>query len=151
MRFIQILSSLLSYLIVSTTAMAQDMPVYYDFNNMQSHDLIPTINMRFANSDKFTVIQWNLKQGAKLYPQHKHINEQVTRILAGDVDAHSGDNIYHLHTGDVMVFPANVVHGFVAMSDAVIYETQTPVRDDFLKPDFIDKLSKLLRDNQLNA
>lgn len=140
--------ALICFLSASSLSLAQDLPAYYDFNRMPAHELIPTINMRFINSDKFTVIQWNLKQGAKLFPQHKHINEQVTRILAGDVDAHSGDAVYHLHTGDVMIFPANVMHGFIAMTDAVIYESQTPVRDDFLKPDFIEKLSKILRDNQ---
>lgn len=141
-------SGLLSLLFVSSLSMAQDMPVYYDFNNMPAHELIPTISMRFVNSDKFTVIQWNLRLGAKLYPQHKHINEQVVRILAGDIDAHSGDNVYHLHTGDVMIFPANVSHGFIAITDAIMYETQTPVREDFLKPGFIEKLSDLLKNNQ---
>lgn len=132
----------------SFNAFAQEAPVYYDFNNMPAHDLIPTISMRFISSENFTVIQWDLKSGAKLYPQHKHINEQVTRILKGDVDAHSGDKIYHLHTGDVMVFPANVMHGFIAITDAVIYEQQTPVRSDFLQPGFIEKLSNILRENQ---
>lgn len=139
---------LLSLLFVSSFLLAQDKPVYYDFNNMPAHELIPTISMRFVSSDKFTVIQWNLKQGAKLYPQHKHINEQVIRILAGDIDAYSGDTVYHLHTGDVMIFAANVPHGFIAMTDAIMYETQTPVREDFLKPDFIEKLSGLLKNNQ---
>jgi quercetin dioxygenase-like cupin family protein len=139
---------LLGLLLVSSFSMAQDVPAYYDFNNMPSYDLIPTINMRFINSDKFTVIQWNLKAGAKLYPQHKHINEQVVRVLAGDIEAHSGDNVYHLRTGDVMVFPANVMHGFIAMTDATMYETQTPVREDFLKPGFIERLSELLKNNQ---
>jgi quercetin dioxygenase-like cupin family protein len=139
---------LLSLLLASSLSMAQDMPIYHDFNNMPAHELIPTISMRFINSDKFTIIQWNLKLGAKLYPQHKHINEQVVRILSGDIDAHSGDNIYHLHTGDVMVFPTNIPHGFIAITDAIMYETQTPVREDFLKPGFIEKLSNLLKNNQ---
>jgi len=127
---------------------AQNGPIYYDFNAMPAHELIPTISMRFVNSDKFTIIQWNLKSGAKLYPPHRHVNEQVMRVLQGDVDAHSGDNVYHLHTGDVMIFPANVIHGFVALTDAIIYEQQTPVREDFLQPGFIEKLSDLLKKNQ---
>ncbi|MBX3710134.1 MAG: cupin domain-containing protein [Gammaproteobacteria bacterium] len=139
---------LLNLLFVSSLSVAQGTPVYYDFNNMPAHELIPTISMRFVNSDKFTVIQWNLKSGAKLYPQHKHVNEQVIRILAGDIDAYSGDNIYHLHTGDVMIFPANVSHGFIAITDSIMYETQTPVREDFLTLSFIEKLSDLLKNNQ---
>lgn len=139
---------LLGLLLASPLALADNKPLYFDFNNMPAHQLLPTISMRFVNSDKFTVIQWDLKKGAKLHPEHKHINEQVIRVLAGDIDAHSGENLYHLHKGDVMIFPANVPHGFIALTDAVMYETQTPVREDFLKPGFIDKLSEILRDNQ---
>lgn len=140
--------ALLSLLCANAISIAQAAPAYFDFNNIPAKELTPTISMRFVNSDKFTVIQWDLKAEAKLYPQHKHVNEQVVRILAGDIDAHSGGNVYHLHAGDVMVFPANAEHGFIAMSDSVMYETQTPVREDFLKPGFIKKLSELLKNNQ---
>ena len=136
------------FCLLPLSGFAQNVPVYYNFNTMPAHELIPTISMRFVNSGKFTVIQWNLKSGAKLYPPHKHINEQVMRILVGDVDAHSGENVYHLHTGDVMIFPPNVIHGFVAVTDAIIYEQQTPAREDFLQPGFIEKLSALLKKNQ---
>jgi len=47
-----------------------------------------------------------------------------------------------------MVFPPNVPHGFIALTDAIIYELQTPTRQDFLQPGFTQKLSKLLIDNQ---
>jgi quercetin dioxygenase-like cupin family protein len=145
---IKILKSLLiAVLFASSLCVAHEMPIY-NFNHMPAYELTPTISMRFINSDKFTIIQWNLKAGAKLYPQHKHINEQVIRVIAGDIDAYSDDDIYHLHVGDVMIFPGNVSHGFIAISDAIMYETQTPVRADFLEPGFIEKLSNLLRNNQ---
>ncbi len=60
--------SLIVISIVYTTANAtpEQSPVYYDFNAMPAHQLIDTISMRFATSSQFTVIQWNLKAGAKL-------------------------------------------------------------------------------------
>ncbi len=103
--------------------------------------------MRFTTSSQFTVIQWNLKKGAKL-PQHSHLNEQVIRILEGNVEAQTGDQVFHLHAGDVMIFPPNVTHGFIATTDAMMYEQQTPIRQDFLQPGFIEKLSEYLKKNQ---
>ena len=47
-----------------------------------------------------------------------------------------------------MVFPAYVTHGFTATTDAVMYEQQTPIRQDFLQPGFIEKLSEYLKQNQ---
>lgn len=130
------------------SALAEQSPVYYDFNSIPAHHLIDTISMRFVTSGQFTVIQWNLKAGAKLMPQHKHPNEQVIRVLEGALQVHSGESVKTLHAGDVMIFPANVSHGFIAETDAVMYEQQTPFRKDFLEAGFIEKLSALLKKNQ---
>jgi quercetin dioxygenase-like cupin family protein len=136
------------FIYTSATASPEESPVYYDFNTMPAHQLIDTISMRFVTSDQFTVIQWNLKAGAKLMPQHKHPNEQVIRVLEGSLQVHSGESVRTLHAGDVMIFASNVPHGFIAETDAVMYEQQTPFRKDFLEPGFIEKLSVLLKQNQ---
>lgn len=134
-------------LFASSTAIANNAALHFDFNSISSYELTDKINLRFVTSSKFTVIQWSLKTGAKL-PVHSHPNEQVTRILEGNVDVHTGDTVYHLHAGDVMVFPPNVTHGFTATADAVMYEQQTPFREDFLQEGFIEKLSEYLKQNQ---
>lgn len=138
-------ASLMCTLALASTELS---PGYYDFNTMPAHQLIDTISMRFVTSDQFTVIQWNLKAGAKLMPQHKHPNEQVIRVLEGTLQAQSGESVRTLHAGDVMIFNANVPHGFIAETDAVMYEQQTPFRRDFLEPGFIEKLSAYLKQNQ---
>jgi quercetin dioxygenase-like cupin family protein len=137
-----------SFTLSSLAISAEPGPVYYDFNSMPAHQLINTISMRFVTSDHFTVIQWDLKAGAKLMPQHKHPNEQVIRVLSGTLQVYSGDSIKTLHAGDVMIFAGNVPHGFIAETDAVMYEQQTPIRQDFLQEGFIEKLSSLLSKNQ---
>lgn len=131
----------------SSVAIANDTAIHFDFNSIPSYQLTDKINLRFVTSSKFTVIQWGLKSGAKL-PVHSHPNEQVTRVLEGNVDVRTGDTVYHLHAGDVMVFPPNVTHGFTATTDAVMYEQQTPIREDFLQEGFIEKISAYLKQNQ---
>lgn len=146
-KFIAIGLLFISFLLATSKAIATDTALYFDFDSMPSHQLIDTINMRFVTSSQFTVIQWNLKAGAKL-PVHSHLNEQVIRILKGNVEVHTENNVYHLHSGDVMVFPPYVSHGFIATTEAVMYEQQTPIRQDFLQPGFIEKLSAYLKQNQ---
>jgi quercetin dioxygenase-like cupin family protein len=146
-KFIALIFLLMSLLFAASEAIAKDVALYFDFNSIPSHQLIDTINMRFVTSSQFTVIQWNLKKGAKL-PVHSHLNEQVIRVLEGNIEVHTEDQIYNLHAGDVMIFPPYVTHGFIATQDAVMYEQQTPIRQDFLQPDFIEKLSEYLRQNQ---
>ncbi len=121
----------------------------HDFNTMPINQLTDRIGMRFFTSQNFTVIQWTLKKGAKL-PIHSHLNEQLIRVDSGRLDVDSEGKIYHLDAGQMMVFPAYVTHGFIAMADTVMYEQQTPIRQDFLEPDFIQKLSDFLAKNQLS-
>ena len=146
-RFVALGFLLTSFLFTGSEAIAKEAALYFDFDSIPAHQLTDKVNMRFVTSPQFTVIQWNLKIGAKL-PVHSHINEQVVRILEGNVEVHTEDNVYNLHSGDVMIFPPYVTHGFIATTDAVMYEQQTPIRQDFLQPGFIEKLSEYLKQNQ---
>ncbi len=146
-RFFALTFLFIHFLLVSFNATAKEAALYFDFDAIPSHQLTDKINMRFVTSSQFTVIQWNLKTGAKL-PVHSHLNEQVIRILKGNVEVRTDDKLYNLHAGDVMVFPSYITHGFIATSDVVMYEQQTPIRKDFLEPGFIEKLSEYLKQNQ---
>lgn len=146
-KFIGLGFLLIILLFAGSEAIAKEAALYFDFNSIPSHQLTNKINMRFVTSSQLTVIQWDLKKGAKL-PVHSHLNEQVTRILKGDIEVHTEDQVYNLHSGDVMIFPPYVTHGFIATTDAVMYEQQTPIRQDFLQSGFIEKLSEYLKKNQ---
>lgn len=152
-------SLLISISLISTSIVAQVAPIkdeanqsncmsHYNFNEMPAHKLTDKITMQFVTSSQFTVIQWNLKKGARLLPQHSHLNEQVIRVIKGALEVHTGDKTYTIYPGEVMIFPPYVSHGFIALEDAVMYEQQTPIREDFLKPGFIERLSKHLKSNQ---
>ena len=69
-------------------------------------------------------------------------------MLKGDLEAHTGDAVFTAHEGEVIIFPPYVTHGFVALTDTVMYEQQTPIRQDFLEEGFIQKLSDYLNNNQ---
>jgi quercetin dioxygenase-like cupin family protein len=138
-----------TFIFAASEVMANDKALYFDFkSNPVVHELTDKISMQFVTSSQFTVIQWNVKAGGKLLPIHSHVNEQVTRVLVGDVEVRTGNDVYIMRAGDVMIFPSNVTHGFIALTDAVIYEQQTPIRKDFLEEGFIERLSELLKRNQ---
>ena len=61
------------FCLLPISGFAQETPVYYDFNTIPAHELIPTISMRFVNSVNFTVIQWNLSEIIPLVV-HKRYN-----------------------------------------------------------------------------
>jgi len=146
---LSILGFLLMCVIKSNAyAIEQQSPLRFDFKTIPPHHLTDKIDMRFVTGPQFTVIQWNLMTGAKLMPAHSHPNEQVIRVLKGDLEVHTGDDVYTIHEGEVIIFPPYVPHGFVALTDTIMYEQQTPVRQDFFQEGFIQKLSDYLNHNQ---
>lgn len=157
-KFFLIYSLFIGFLFTNTEAVAQladletssnnNSVLHFNFNEMPAHQLTDKITMQFVTSSQFTVIQWNLKKGARLLPQHSHVNEQVIRILKGVLEVHSGDKTFTIYPGEVMIFPPYIPHGFIALEDSIMFEQQTPIRQDFLEEGFIEKLSEHLKNNQ---
>ena len=75
--------------------------------------------------------RWDLAAGTKL-PLHFHVNEQISRVEKGTIEAYSQGKKYTLKAGQVLIFPPNVPHEFVALEDSSLIEHFTPARQDFL-------------------
>lgn len=110
-------------------------PSFYDFDNLPAEKISDSISRRFIMGTESSVVRWDLKAGTKL-PVHFHLNEQVTRVDKGELEVYSQGEKYVMTPGQVMVFPPNVPHEFVAVKDTIIYELHTPQRQDFINGDF---------------
>lgn len=117
-------------------------PSFYDFDNMPVEHITNKIGRRFIMGTQSMMTRWDLKAGTKL-PLHFHSNEQITRVEKGLLEVYSQGEKYIVRAGQVMVFPPNVPHEFIAVTDTVIYEQHTPPRQDFINGDFYKNVAKL--------
>lgn len=117
-------------------------PSFYDFDNMPMEHITNKIGRRFIMGTQSTLTRWDLKAGTKL-PVHFHPNEQITRVEKGLLEVYSQGEKYIVKAGQVMIFPPNVPHEFIAVTDTVIYEQHTPPRQDFINGDFYKVAAKL--------
>ena len=63
---------------------------------------------------------------------HRHPHEQFSYILSGSFE-YTADGVKHiLHQGDSYYVAPDVLHGAMALEDAVILDIFTPQRTDFL-------------------
>lgn len=115
-------------------------PVFVQFDQIAPEKITPGISRRFIMGTQSSLVRWDLKAGTTT-PLHFHINEQITRVESGDMLINSQGTQYHLHPGDVMIFPPNVPHEFITLKDTVVYEYHTPGRQDFINGDFAKNLS----------
>lgn len=117
-------------------------PTIIDFDKMPAEQINSKIQRRFIMGTQSSLLRWDLKAGTKL-SVHAHINEQITRVEKGTLEVYSQGKKFIVKAGQVMVFPPNVPHEFVAVTDTVIYEQHTPARQDFINGDFEKSTTKL--------
>ena len=84
----------------------------------------------YAHGDSSTFGYIELKQGSKV-PMHRHIHEQITFIVSGQLDMTIGGIAYSLTAGMLHVIPSNQPHDALAMVDTVAIDAFNPVREDY--------------------
>lgn len=65
------------------------------------------------NSDRATVTRYTFEAGSS-FPRHRHAQEQVTLVQAGEVELTCGDEVERLVAGDWSVVAPDVEHGIKA-------------------------------------
>lgn len=126
-------------MIASVSDHYKNMPVFYDFKKLPVEHFGKTIGRSFIMGTQSTLIRWELKAGAVL-PVHFHVNEQISRVEKGKLAVYSQGQKYELTDGQIMIFPPNVPHEFVALQDTVMFDQLTPARQDFINGEF-DKVA----------
>jgi len=73
---------------------------------------------------------WDIRKGAVL-PEHRHVHEQITYIMEGQLEMVIGGEKYLLTTGTVHAIPSNTPHSAVALTDCKVVDSFAPARDDY--------------------
>ena len=64
-------------------------------------------------------------------PEHRHINEQITYIIEGQLDMTIGGKFCPLTAGMYYVIPSNVPHSAFAKTHCKVIDVFHPVREDY--------------------
>ncbi len=68
-------------------------------------------------------------------PKHQHPNEQITYLLAGEMDFRFGDDgedQRHIGAGEILVIPRDMHHAAKVLADAEVIELFAPPRQDWI-------------------
>lgn len=63
---------------------------------------------------------------------HSHPHIQCSYVESGEFELTIDGDVRKLTAGDSFLVPTNVVHGAVALTDGVLIDVFTPMREDFL-------------------
>ena len=99
-------------------------------DHVPEKELVPGIYARLIHLEGMSVARVRIEEGAIL-PEHAHVHEQVTNLLAGQLEMTVGGQTKVCTAGDVVVIPANVPHSARALSPCDLIDVFQPVREDY--------------------
>ena len=114
--------------------MASATPSHHRWEDIPREELINQIERRLVTGDQAMLAQVFLKTGS-VVPMHEHPNEQVTYILEGSLRMEFPGDMPDIvvHAGEVLVIPAGVPHGALALEDTFDLDVFSPPRQDWLE------------------
>jgi quercetin dioxygenase-like cupin family protein len=110
------------------------MPKQYSWDSVEVEVMDPLLTRQAIHTDKLTVARIVLQQGC-VVPEHKHINEQCSQIVEGELIFYFPDREVRAVAGDVLAIASNESHRVVAVKDTVAIDTFTPPRQDWIDKD----------------
>ena len=92
------------------------------YDDVPVNDIAPGVHTRFVVGDTVMLNRVLFDEGA-MSPLHNHSEEQIVTLVSGRMRVASGVQEYILEPGDVVIFPAYVLHQLEALEESVTIET----------------------------
>ena len=84
-----------------------------------------------AYDDNLMMVKVSFKKGG-IGTLHSHFHTQMSYIESGEFEITIGERKQVLRQGDVYYIPPHVVHGALCLSDGMLVDIFTPMREDFI-------------------
>jgi quercetin dioxygenase-like cupin family protein len=98
--------------------------------NIPAKELMPGITGHYAHGTNLTLGYVEVKKGSIL-PEHRHVHEQITFVLEGQLDMIIGGVPCPLSAGMYHIIPSNIPHSATAPVDCKVIDVFSPVREDY--------------------
>jgi quercetin dioxygenase-like cupin family protein len=102
-----------------------------NIKQLPAKELAPGLTGYYVHGTQMTLGMVEIKAGSVL-PQHKHVHEQITYILEGQLDMVIDGKLCSLTAGMFYVIPSNTIHGATAITDCKAIDVFNPVREDYI-------------------
>lgn len=98
--------------------------------DIAAKQLMEGITGHYAHGEKITFGLVEIKEGTVM-PTHRHVQEQITYLLHGELEMEIEGVVYSLTPGSYHVIPSNSWHGARAITACTVIDVFAPVREDY--------------------
>ena len=107
--------------------------MFEKFDSKGFKELIPGIGIKVVGHGPHTLSAlFKLDAGVTL-PLHDHIYEQTGTLLEGTMRLTIEDKVFEVQRGDTWNIPPEIPHMAEVVTDCLVFEVFSPVREDYLK------------------
>ena len=106
------------------------MSAFHQLTDLPEKELFKGFNARLVHTENMTISYVRIDAGAIL-PEHHHPEEQITNILAGQLEMTIGGETEVCNPGTTVVIPSNTPHSARALSACIALDIFNPVREDY--------------------
>ncbi|GAB6280179.1 MAG: cupin domain-containing protein [Thermovirga sp.] len=103
---------------------------HFDTGNIVSREVVKGVHGKFVHSSHMTMAWWLIEKDASL-PEHSHDHEQVVNVIEGTLEISSGNQVWTLNPGSVLVIPGGVPHLARGVTECRVIDAFYPVREDY--------------------
>lgn len=103
---------------------------FQQFSKIQPIEVMPGFRGKFIHTESLTLALWEIDAGSIL-PLHQHPHEQISQLLKGVFEMSVDGESQKAEIGELITIPGNTEHKGKAMTDCVIFDIFSPVREDY--------------------
>jgi quercetin dioxygenase-like cupin family protein len=106
--------------------------MFFSYSDALAVEMLPGLLRRTLVSDeRLMICRFDLEAGVKI-PPHSHPHDQAGYVVSGRVRLEVEGISRDLGPGDSYCAPSGAVHSALALVRAVVVDTFSPPRDDYL-------------------
>ena len=106
----------------------------YRWAEIEPEQMNPLIARQYVTGTKTMLARIVLKKGAHV-PLHRHMNEQVSHVVAGALDFLLEEGRVTVRAGEILCIPPHAPHEVIALEDSVALDIFNPPRQDWIDGD----------------
>jgi quercetin dioxygenase-like cupin family protein len=109
-----------------------DQSIFQRFDDINTKEVAPGFFSKLIHTETNTINFIEVKAGCSV-PRHKHIHQQCSFIIEGEFELTVNEIPQLLNTGLFATIPSNVWHSGTAITDCMLIDIFSPVREDYKK------------------
>lgn len=103
---------------------------FFKFDDVLEKEMFPGFKARTIHGESMTMVYMRVTAGAEA-PEHSHPHEQITNVVAGELELTVEGVPRKLSAGEAAVIPSNVRHSAKGVTDCLVLDVFHPVREDY--------------------